>query len=218
MYSLRSCFFILLLLPLLLTTVQAHRKAATATCEDKIKNGLESDVDCGGADCPPCAVNLQCLNATDCVNPLICHESFCSEVQCTDDVRNGEETDVDCGGSSCRPCELHLGCVLDSDCVSTLICSSNNTCRMYLTPEDGEEPEESDSLAYSLIMGAVLIAAVAITFIVIWGLKRNYKKSLDKDETGLDNLKRFFSMVGDGHRPKPKPKPMLQEELLETKK
>src|SRR4051812_35541842 len=31
------------------------KKQRAATCRDGIKNGIETDVDCGGGTCPPCA-------------------------------------------------------------------------------------------------------------------------------------------------------------------
>ena len=48
--------------------------AVGATCDDKLHNGDEAGVDCGGASCAPCAPS------------------------CYDGVQNGEETGVDCGG------------------------------------------------------------------------------------------------------------------------
>jgi hypothetical protein len=38
----------------------------TPTCADGIKNGNETDVDCGGPTCPKCADGKTCLGATDC--------------------------------------------------------------------------------------------------------------------------------------------------------
>src|SRR5262249_13229549 len=37
-----------------------------ATCSDSIKNGTESDVDCGGASCPPCNIGQKCGANGDC--------------------------------------------------------------------------------------------------------------------------------------------------------
>lgn len=37
------------------------------TCTDGIRNGDETDVDCGGS-CPPCAVNQRCQTRADCAN------------------------------------------------------------------------------------------------------------------------------------------------------
>ena len=40
------------------------------TCSDGVKNGHETDVDCGGPDCPPCAVGRGCLSRTDCASAI----------------------------------------------------------------------------------------------------------------------------------------------------
>ena len=36
------------------------------TCTDKIKNGAETDMDCGGGTCPKCADTKKCSAPTDC--------------------------------------------------------------------------------------------------------------------------------------------------------
>jgi len=41
-----------------------------ATCRDGVKNGRETDVDCGGPDCPPCAVGRGCLSRSDCASAI----------------------------------------------------------------------------------------------------------------------------------------------------
>jgi hypothetical protein len=38
------------------------------TCIDGLKNGNETDVDCGGRDCPACAVDASCKVMSDCVS------------------------------------------------------------------------------------------------------------------------------------------------------
>ena len=81
---------------------------ANGTCVDGIKNGTETDVDCGGAACvaqgKACANGLICLVGSDCQS-LVCTGSTCAVPTCSDGVKNGQETDVDCGGP-CPPCEV----------------------------------------------------------------------------------------------------------------
>src|SRR5262249_2117603 len=36
------------------------------SCSDGQRDGEETDVDCGGADCAPCAYGLTCSQSTDC--------------------------------------------------------------------------------------------------------------------------------------------------------
>jgi hypothetical protein len=38
----------------------------TPTCTDGVKNGMETDTDCGGPTCPACAVDRPCLESRDC--------------------------------------------------------------------------------------------------------------------------------------------------------
>ena len=39
-----------------------------ATCTDKVKNGAETDIDCGGGTCPTCAVGKACSAGKDCAS------------------------------------------------------------------------------------------------------------------------------------------------------
>lgn len=84
-------------------------------CIDTVKNGTETDVDCGGMDCAGCADGEACVAANDCASK-VCTGSVCQNATCSDTIENGTETDVDCGGS-CTPCDPGLGCMQNSDCV-----------------------------------------------------------------------------------------------------
>ena len=53
------------------------------TCDDGIMNGDETDIDCGGTNCPACPT-------------------------CDDGIMNGNETGIDCGGD-CEPCIAQCG-------------------------------------------------------------------------------------------------------------
>jgi len=82
---------------------------------DGEKNGMETDVDCGGDECPACADDLVCVDADDCQSK-VCTDDLCVAATCDDAVLNGEESDVDCGGLTCDKC-------LDGD-----TCNSGNDC------------------------------------------------------------------------------------------
>jgi hypothetical protein len=94
-----------------------------SSCNDKIQNEGEEDVDCGGP-CDPCA---SCFDGMqnggeydiDCGGPC----DPCST--CADGERNGFESDVDCGGP-CSACDVDKRCDANTDCVS-FVCS-NNAC------------------------------------------------------------------------------------------
>ena len=97
-------------------------------CPDGIKNGSETDIDCGGASCPKCADGKGCKVAGDCANAVCLGSPLaCQPASCNDNATNGTETDVDCGGSNCQPCALAKGCKANADC-SSGVCTGNQ-CR-----------------------------------------------------------------------------------------
>ena len=61
------------------------------TCEDGLKNGDETDVDCGGGCASPCDHGKTCGTANDCASG-VCRGGLCSSPVCTDGVKNGEES------------------------------------------------------------------------------------------------------------------------------
>ena len=71
------------------------------TCRDHLRDGDETDIDCGGA-CTRCAPERTCGEDADCRSG-ICSSGRCAVPSCGDGVRNGEESDIDCGGE-CAPC------------------------------------------------------------------------------------------------------------------
>jgi subtilisin-like proprotein convertase family protein len=97
---------------------------AAPTCLDNVKNGTETDQDCGGPDCGPCPAGDACTVAGDCASE-VCTGDLCQAPTCTDTVKNGTETDQDCGGS-CPKCAPGLACNVNADCVGGSC--MNNTC------------------------------------------------------------------------------------------
>ncbi len=45
-------------------------KCLPAGCVDRVKNGTETDIDCGGPLCPPCADYLNCVQGSDCISKI----------------------------------------------------------------------------------------------------------------------------------------------------
>ena len=64
------------------------------SCTDTVKNGVETDVDCGGADCKGCGQGAACTGPSDCAS-LQCESNVCTS--CVNQIKDGLETDVDCG-------------------------------------------------------------------------------------------------------------------------
>ena len=66
-----------------------------ATCSDTVKNGSESDVDCGGPVCDRCALGKSCVGAAD------CSTSLCINNVCTACVTGGCPTGCGCVAGAC---------------------------------------------------------------------------------------------------------------------
>jgi len=127
---------------------------AAAQCSDGVKDGQETDVDCGGPVCDAlgdtCAVGKACASDTDCKSGNGCdaHTHTCDATECADGVKDGQETGVDCGGSVCDAlgdtCAVGQPCAVDADCTSggcdakTQLCTSNECTDGIL---DGKETD-----------------------------------------------------------------------------
>src|SRR5678815_2627405 len=96
---------------------EACAAPAEPTCTDKIKNGSETDVDCGGGGCPVCGAQQGCaVGERDCNQYTMCSNNICIGVSCTDAVKDAHETDVDCGGGECAGCPVGKLCAMSTDC------------------------------------------------------------------------------------------------------
>jgi hypothetical protein len=51
--------------------------AAAISCEDNLRNQDETDVDCGGIDCPKCNNTMTCKKNSDCISCL-CKNNTCA--------------------------------------------------------------------------------------------------------------------------------------------
>jgi hypothetical protein len=96
-----------------------------SACDDGKRNGIESDVDCGGA-CAPCDNGRDCTDDADCSSGS-CATGTCAEPSCTDGKKNGNETAADCGGGTCAGCGDGQECSEASDCASGL-CGDDVCC------------------------------------------------------------------------------------------
>ena len=96
---------------------------------DGVKNGDETDVDCGGTKAPACDDGKGCLVPEDCTSQVCDPASkTCSPPSPTDGVANGDETDVDCGGASAPKCTTGQGCKASADCDEVLCDAATATC------------------------------------------------------------------------------------------
>jgi len=99
--------------------------AAMPSCLDRIQNGTETGVDCGGG-CRPCAAGVACVAATDC-DSGVCDGTVCAAGTCSDHRRDDLETGVDCGAPYCLGCAGE-SCTSGTTCASAM-CASDGTCR-----------------------------------------------------------------------------------------
>jgi hypothetical protein len=102
----------------------ALAKAFPRTCRDGVRDGEETDVDCGGR-CTRCGDDRGCAVDLDCSSKR-CVAGKCAAPACADGVKNGQESDVDCGGT-CPGCAPGMFCTKGPDCASGH-CGLSGTC------------------------------------------------------------------------------------------
>ncbi|MGE5785173.1 MAG: hypothetical protein ACM3ZE_11310, partial [Myxococcales bacterium] len=123
-----------------------------AGCGDKVQNGTETDVDCGGGSCPACKVDQRCKANSDCeviASGRCSSELRCAAAACDDQVKNGPETGVDCGGdksttfpTQCKRCPAQQACTKDSDCDN--VRCLNERCQSATCTDGLKNGSESD--------------------------------------------------------------------------
>jgi len=102
-------------------------KCAPPSSSDGIKNGTETDVDCGGGaptNAAPCAATKGCVVPTD------CFWGHCDANVCGGHVpgtKDGDQTDIDCGGTQSPACDWYKGCNVAGDC-TTKACGPDKKC------------------------------------------------------------------------------------------
>jgi len=160
-------------------------KCSAAACDDTIKNGNETGVDCGG-ECGACYSKKICSLNSDCATG-ICSLGLCEEQDtCDDGIKNGNETGIDCGGECADECELEKECILDSDCDSGLVCASN-LCSEEIEEADESEAEKDDATQDTDKDGT------PDQWEIKYGLNPNDNSdaTIDSDEDGLLNIKEY---------------------------
>ncbi|MCS6901366.1 MAG: hypothetical protein RMJ98_17110, partial [Myxococcales bacterium] len=62
---------------------------AAPTCSDTVKNGSETDVDCGGPICPKCGLGKNCDGNGDCISNQCVGGKCVADTGCSDGQREG---------------------------------------------------------------------------------------------------------------------------------
>lgn len=117
----------------------ASHTCVTVDCMDAVKNGDETDVDCGGS-CAPCDDAKSCLLAADCKSG-VCTGDVCQAPTCSDAASNGVETGTDCGGADCPKCGPDEGCNSNEDCVGDECSGVGGTCTPNCADQTKNETE-----------------------------------------------------------------------------
>ncbi len=139
-------------------------------CSDGIRDGNETDTDCGGPDCYACYPKSSCQADRDC-RAGTCDAGYCRDLSCYDGVKNGIEAEVDCGGE-CTACPPRLS---DCPCASSaglapLACGGQRGGRAQATSDtllfslcqanpvpDGEGPGRCDLARWTLGAGSEVL-------------------------------------------------------------
>ena len=121
----------------------ASGQCRAPTCKDGLTNGDESDIDCGGITCLPCAVGQACSKTEDC-DGVACARGQCQAPSCDDLLLNADETDLDCGGSCSTACADDQRCKVGADCVSGVCPTQTKRCAAPTCDDgavNGNEPD-----------------------------------------------------------------------------
>ena len=110
------------------------------SCEDNVRNGDETDVDCGG-DCDPCGVGDECGGDGDC-SSNICEATIygsgsCGSFngravdECLCEHCNGDELEA-CADDN-NGCPQVFACMADHGCATHGECDTDDRCRTIFT-------------------------------------------------------------------------------------
>ena len=104
------------------------KKCALPSNTDGLKNGDETDADCGGSAPTKCATGKICSGAPDCEGNVLCEgaeSKTCSPPRANDRLKNGNESDVDCGSSLPGTNTAAVKCAVASACAAPVDCASD---------------------------------------------------------------------------------------------
>ena len=128
----------------------SNRVCVAAQCNDTVKNGSETDIDCGGPSCGDCPDGKACLAGTDCTSGVCSSTALtCQAPTCPDGIQNAGETDVDCGGPSCA-----------TKCEGGKVCNTSADCALgYTCPPGAASPSKVCTNEFQIIYHPLVTAA-----------------------------------------------------------
>jgi hypothetical protein len=124
-------------------TVSTNVSNTDPSCSNGVKDGDETDVDCGGSCSDPCQ------SASGVTGPDASSSGSPDDPGGIDGKKVGKETDVDCGGPAAPKCAVGKGCLVDSDCEVACsyahVCVSAPSCATHLGGDTCGEGEVGQS-------------------------------------------------------------------------
>jgi Sulfatase-modifying factor enzyme 1 len=161
---------------------------------DGVKNGDETDIDCGGGgNAPRCEDGKGCGAASDCVSQ-VCKDARCQAPRGDDGVKNGDESDVDCGGTNAdtprcaagKSCKAHGdctsdGCGYDGKCALARSCAGHfggDTCG---SGEVGEPDAQHESCCASAPISGAADAMLLDKYVITAGRMRQFIERANGD-------------------------------------
>ena len=165
-------------------------KCAMATCGDGVKNGAESDADCGGGMCPACGGGRACLMPADCVSGA-CTMSICARrIYVTNSTYNGNlggvaGADAKCQNDGARP--------MNSAAVKALLVDSAQVGRRASTIANAGNGQVDWVLKASApyvrvgMPPAVLIGTTSVNALFRFPLTNSFRATAGDAWTGLKN-------------------------------
>ncbi|KAF6263210.1 hypothetical protein COO60DRAFT_513298 [Scenedesmus sp. NREL 46B-D3] len=115
-----------------------------ATCSNGVKDGRETDLDCGGGGCQAlCSRGQGCVEARDCITG-VCSGGVCRQAAtCTNRLRDDNEGDTDCGQVCDRQCGVAGLCQANADCISN-VCRSGRCVDAPTCSNEVRDARETD--------------------------------------------------------------------------
>ena len=96
-------------------------------CNDGLKNGTETDTDCGGPACVKCAQGMSCANVSDC-KTLACADNVCCSANC---AATCFSCNVTGSAGVCMPIPKGKPDVnATTTCSGTKVCDGNGICKL----------------------------------------------------------------------------------------
>src|SRR5262249_21176866 len=127
-----------------MTGVCVGNVCVDATCIDGVKNGNETDLNCGGGTCPRCTPGMSCADGPRDCDSFVCTATVCQAPACPDGVKNGNERDDACGGGGvCAGCAAGKHCTDGPrDCTSKVCVGT--VCQIPACNDGQQNGNETD--------------------------------------------------------------------------